>query len=424
MINLKDTNRRTFIKTAAGAAGVALLGGFGCDDDHTNGVVDASTESDDAGQPLVSRQGTPLFSEARIGSLRLKNRLIRAATDDFYSQNGRPTAKHDQLMVSLASGGAGMVISGMAGVWRPEAPPFIPHAFDDWYIPGLAAVREAMGAANGDCKVVAQIGHTGNRYWPLNSPRTGPSDIPWPIDFKTTMQPLTVAMIEEIVAAFAQAARRFKEAGWDGVELHGAHAYLLSSFLSPYTNKRDDQYGGSVARRVRIVSEIVEQSRELVGSDFPILVKINSEDSPLGAFGSNMQIQTVEFEGGIDRELFLETAHELNKLEIDAIEVSGNYCSQRFDDVKVAPYFKDAAAALDVDIPVILTGGNRGAEDIDGILSAGGADFIGVSRPLIREPDLPNKWLRGEPPYAACISCNLCVKNMFFGVRCHQLPKS
>lgn len=412
----QGTTRRTFLVTA-GAAGVGamgVLGGLGC---GTEDVASASLPSNEPG--TVGRAGNPLFSPTKVGGLELKNRLVRAATDDFYVEDGRATAEHHEIMVNLAKGGIGMVIAGMAGVWRPESPPYVVHAYDDGFIPSLASVRREMDEADSTCKVVAQIGHTGERYFPANLTRTGPSDVSWPIDVKPNMRELSVSEIEDIVEAFAQAARRFKDAGWDGVELHAAHAYLLSSFLSPYTNKRDDRYGGSVKKRVRIVADIVEQTRTLVGTSFPILIKVNSTDSPLMAFNRNAELETAEFDGGIDREVFLETVSELNKCAIDAIDVSANYASKHFTDAAETPYFRESAAALDTDIPVILTGGCRAADELDSILLAGDADLIGISRPLIREPDLPNKWLRGGSPQAACISCNLCADNLLSGLRCH-----
>jgi 2,4-dienoyl-CoA reductase-like NADH-dependent reductase (Old Yellow Enzyme family) len=413
------TTRRRFIATAAaGAAGAALLGGAGCDDDD-----DAGEEADGGDQPFTPIDST-VFSEGAIGSLRVKNRLVRAATDDLLCEDGRPLPAHYDAMNEVAMGGAGLVISGMAGIWESEILPNVMYAYDDEHIEFLTDLREGMGKADGTCKVVAQIGHSGNRYWPFDDYRVGPSDIPWPKDFKPEMRALQVAEIEDIVTAFAQGARRFKEAGWDGVELHGAHGYLISSFLSPYTNQRDDEYGGSLEKRVRIVRDIVSETRGLVGPDFPIMIKVNSEESPMPYFTSDLQTEMVEFEGGINQEIFLETANELNKLELDAIEVSANTASVILEDVTVQPYFEEAAAALEVDMPVIVTGGNRGVETIERIIGTGEIALFGMARPFIWEPDLPNKWLRGETRHCKCISCNLCIERLpVEGLKCHQKPE-
>ncbi len=186
--------------------------------------------------------------------------------------------------------------------------------------------------------------------------------------------------------------------------------------LSSYTKKSTDKYGGSIQGRVQIVAEIMEQSRNMVGTDFPIMIKMNSDDR--GGYEPD------DLEGGIDKEIFFETAEELEKLGLDAIDVSGNDCSRLLvNDPSEQSYFLEAANYLDVNMPVILTGGNRNLDLIDDILKTGEVDFLGISRPLIREPDLPNKWLRGETTTSQCISCNQCasLKNLMQGLRCHQL---
>jgi 2,4-dienoyl-CoA reductase-like NADH-dependent reductase (Old Yellow Enzyme family) len=194
------------------------------------------------------------------------------------------------------------------------------------------------------------------------------------------------------VAQFAQAARRVKEDGFDGVEIHGAHGYLLSSFLSPFTNTRTDKYGGSMKNRARIVREIVAQARTLVGNGFPILIKMNCDDN---------------VEGGINLDSFPALAKEIEKSGVQAIEVSGNDAARGPGEES---YFLKYAQRLDLKVPVILTGGNRSIERLEQVIKTRAADFFGMARPLIREPDLPNRWLeaRGDDK-AACISCNRCL---------------
>lgn len=416
-------NRRSFLKGAAGLAGVSLIGMTGCED-PAHEVLDTnlSPQDSDSSSDTVTddrnptRANSTMFSPASIGNVQLKNRLIRSATEEAYCDNGLPTPAYTKVFTDLAAGGMGGILCGIAMVAKEESVPFELYACEDSHIEGFAQVREAVRQADPDCKLFAQVGHQGYRYISAEfDNRIGPSNVGWPGD-KYPTRALEIHEIEHIVDLFAQSIRRFKEAGWDGAEIHGGHAYLLSSFLSPYTNKRTDRYGGSVAGRCQIIREIVEQSRALVGDDFPIFIKFNSDDRG----GSEPKDLT----GGIDQNIFVETANELTKMEIDAIDVTGNNASQfGVNDLEEQSYFKEAAVALDVDIPIILTGGNRNADSLNQLLDTREVDFIGISRPLIREPDLANKWLQGEKNGADCISCNLCVNmdNLISGMKCHQL---
>lgn len=404
-------NRRTFLKGAASVAGVSLLGTLGCE--STSEGDDPATDSGSVEN--VDRSGTTLFSAAMIGAVELKNRILRSATEEAYCKNGVPTDEFTKVFTDLASGGVGAIISGIAVSTLEDSMPFELHAYDDTFIAKLSEVRQAVRDVDPDCKVFAQVGHTGHRY--SGDKRIGPTDKGWPGDFKP-MRAMEVEEIDYVVEQVAQTIRRFKDAGWDGVEIHGGHGYLISSFLSPYTNTRTDKYGGSVQARVQIVKDLVDRSRELVGDDFPIFIKFNSDDR-----GGT---EPLDLEGGIDQKIFVETANELAKMKIDAIDVSGNDCSQfgiRVDDLEEQSYFKDAAVALDIDLPVILTGGNRNADALSELLDTGEVDFIGISRPLIREPDLANKWRSGEKDVTDCISCNQCtdLMNLIGGMRCHAV---
>jgi len=384
------------------AGGLLLPGGCSGSGEKPNDAgVDADLSPD-------TRDDYLLYSSGRIGNLELKNRLVRSATEECLTPAGEVTDDYLELYRNLAAGGIGLIISGMMPPWEPDAFPLQVYLFDDRYIEGLGRVSQAVHRADSQCKLVAQICHSGQRI--VGPTRVGPSDIEWPGDQKD-MRALSVAEIEELIDAFAQAIRRTKEAGWDGAELHGAHAYLLSTFLSPYTNRRTDDYGGSVRKRVRIVLEIVESARALVG-DFPILIKVNSDDS--GGGHGNVD--------GINRENFGELARELENAGVDALEVSGNDClSQEATVPAEQSYFLGNLEDVDVNIPIILTGGNRSVELLEEIMQAGQPDFIGLARPLVREPDLPNRWLNREGyPESRCISCNECFDSLIGGLRCHQ----
>jgi len=246
-----------------------------------------------------------------------------------------------------------------------------------------------------------------------------PSVVASPVTRKQARR-LSVEEIRSIVEAFAQAIVRVQQAGFDGVQLHAGHGWLLSSFLSPYTNRRDDEYGGTAANRVRIIAEIVAQARALVG-DFPILIKINCEDHVVG---------------GTNRESFPEMASLIAATGVDAIEVSGGMwdCLVRperelgFVSVPIPEartnivkpekqsYFLKYVEDLNLNIPVILVGGNRNIERLEQIVSGGAAAFIALARPLVNEPDLPRRWLEGSgSSNARCISCNACLLSIKYG---------
>ncbi len=414
--NRRPTTRRQFLKTTAAASGSALILGIGCtNEDGSDGSGADENDSGITNEPPLSIGDYQIFSPGKIGNLDLKNRIVRSATGECSAVDGEVTDKYINVFTALAGGGAGMIISGSALATEGDGISVWIYAFDDMYIEGMKTVKDAVREVDPECKLIGQVAHTGYAIIGVGETRTGPSDISWPGDSKP-MTPLSIDEIGEIVQDFAQAARRFKEAGWDGVEIHAAHGYLLSSFLSNYTNNRTDQYGGSVQNRARIVGEVMEETRKLVGDDFPIMIKLNSSDS--GSYVGE------GFEGGIDQELFVETAKEIVKMGVDDIDVRGNnWIECDVDEPQEQSLFPEAATALDVNVPVILTGGNRSLLPLEGILKEGKVDFFGMARPLIREPDLPNKWLKGESTQAKCISCNQCFYGIAGGLRCHQEPE-
>jgi 2,4-dienoyl-CoA reductase-like NADH-dependent reductase (Old Yellow Enzyme family) len=169
----------------------------------------------------------------------------------------------------------------------------------------------------------------------------------------------------------------------------------LSSFLSPLTNKRTDRYGGSLEKRVHIIKAIMDAARKRVGPDFPIMIKVNSDDNA---------------DGGIRPDDLPALAHEIIKTGIVAIDVSGNDpLHTGIGGIEDQAYFFAAAEALDVSVPVLLTGGNRNVDHVEQLLQTNEIDLIGLARPLIREPDLPKRWLAGRGREGArCISCNGC----------------
>jgi 2,4-dienoyl-CoA reductase-like NADH-dependent reductase (Old Yellow Enzyme family) len=211
--------------------------------------------------------------------------------------------------------------------------------------------------------------------------------------------------IDEIVAAFGDAARRAKKAGFDAVQLHGAHGYLINEFLSPLTNRRTDDYGGPVENRCRFLLEVCRRVRSEVGPDFPVLIKLNGSDN---------------LEGGLTASDAIHAARMLDKEKIDAIEVSsGTSASGKQTPVRTG-VDKPADEAYNLELarelkkavrcPVISVGGFRSPEVVNKALAESGVDYISMCRPFIWEPGLVKRWGKGDLSPARCISCNGCFK--------------
>jgi 2,4-dienoyl-CoA reductase-like NADH-dependent reductase (Old Yellow Enzyme family) len=353
------------------------------------------------GSPEESRRtDRRIFSKGRIGNLWVDNRLVRSATAENAWHESEMTEEGISLYRGLAAGGVGLIITGFMGV-TPEgrANDSMTLICDDRFIDGLGKIAGAVHETSKQCKVIAQLGHVGMQT-EVSEP-VGPTTTAWP-QLKAKPRALTTKEVEGIVTSFAQAARRAKEAGFDGVQLHGAHGYLLSSFLSPLTNTRSDRYGGSLEGCVTVVREIVLQARALVGPDFPILIKMNCDDSAAG---------------GIDIRSFPRLANEIERAGIQAVEVSGNNPVREKIGAEDQSYFLKYAHKLKLSVPVILTGGNRSVERLERIAETGTPDFFGLARPLLREPDLPARWREGRgASEAACISCNRCIRGFAKGM--------
>jgi 2,4-dienoyl-CoA reductase-like NADH-dependent reductase (Old Yellow Enzyme family) len=385
----REFDRRQFIKIAAGA-GLVIL---------SNGTPALFAKAAAA----KSRSHYKVFSEGRIGNLRLKNRLVKAASamaatmDDCSFLNGG-----FDIYREWSKGGVGLVITGHMAV-VPIPPGTFSHnltcIYDDRFIPQLRQLAEAVHDGDPECKAVAQISHVGMRS--ITNP-VAASSVPWP-HIKKKPRGLSTAEVRQIRDSFVAAARRAREAEFDGVEIHGAHGYLLNTFLSPYTNQRTDTYGGSLENRVRIVAEIVDRIKTLIDPDFTVLVKTNCDDG-LG-------------DGGTNADNFPRLARALEKTGIDALEISGaKPAREDLETPESQSYFAPYADSLDLRIPVISTGGNKSIDVIEGICQRGKVDFFGFARPLIAEPDLPNRWLTMDADaQCECISCNQCLGYLFKG---------
>ena len=347
-----------------------------------------------------------LFQETEIKGVGLTNRFVYSATwDGLADDGGFCTPRAIDMLVQRARGGVGLLITGMAFVTLDgRAAPWQLAAYDDRCEPGLTEMAKAVHEAHG--KVFLQLAHAGC-YAPTALTGTEPSG---PSangsDLFPRCREMTLTEIDKVVAAFGEAAARGKKAGFDGVQFHAAHGYLLSQFLSPFFNQRTDRYGGNLENRARLLLEIVQAVRKKVGEGYPLLVKINSEDF---------------VENGLTADESLEVCAMLEKAGVDAIELSGgtvyasgNYSCMRTGVAKspeTESYYREAAARYKqrIGIPLLLVGGIRSLEGAGSIVRDGIADFISMCRPLICEPDLIGRWKIGYTRPAECISCNGCI---------------
>ncbi len=371
-----------------------------------------------------------IYSEPKkIGRVEIKNRFVRSATGErLASEDGKVTDELVEFYKVLSEGGVGLIITGITYVHANGKG--IPNqlAIDsDELIPGLRKLTEVVHKYGDNCKIAVQLHHSGRQSMVLENPMA-PSVVFEPT-FSVMPREMTIEDIEDIIKAFAEATRRAKEAGFDAVQLHAAHGYLLSEFLSPYTNRRIDEYGGTIENRIRIIEDIFKKTVEMVGRDFPLMIKMNVDDF---------------LEGGIKLEESIKIAERLSKIGFAAIETSScmwevtlrkkkelgwhpsfnpearTNINSKEKEAYHLPYAKEIKKV--VRTPLILVGGIRSLDVVENILNEGNADFIGLCRPLIREPDLPNNWLQGTGKITCeCISCNGCTASLLSGsLHCAQ----
>jgi len=343
-----------------------------------------------------------LFDRTRIGNLDLRNRLVRSATAEMMADEaGRPLPQLASLYRDLARGGVGLLITGHMYVHLSgKAHPGMTGITSDDLIPDLAKLANAVHAEGG--AIAAQINHAGrqSRGDVVDDP-IGPSEQPAKPP-RSGAREMTVDEIEMLIDAYAQAARRAADAGFDAVQIHAAHGYLISQFLSPLANQRTDGWGGSLENRIRFFERVVEAVRETVGPRFPILAKLGIRD---------------ESDQGLTLNEGIEVVCRLQDRGLDGVEISGGVADTGTFNMAsdISPgrneaYFSPWARALktSVCIPVILVGGMRSLDTMEDVLQSGDAQLISMCRPLICEPDLPNRLASGAQTAAACVSKNRC----------------
>lgn len=345
-----------------------------------------------------------LFEETTINGMKLRNRIVRSATwEGMCKPDGRPTARLTNFYRQLALGGVGLIITGYTFV-RPEGKQ-LPgkmgiHTdnFADDYLNMTSTVHKAGST------IAMQLVHAGGQTDSANAGQQplAPSAVQAD-QFPEIPSELTITQIQEIITAFAEGARRAKGWGFDAVQLHAAHGYLINQFLSPLTNHRNDEYGGTIENRSRFLIEVYQKVREAVGKNYPVLIKLNASDN---------------LEGGLATQDAIYAARILSELGIDAIEVSAGTPASgdrtparaKINKPEKEAYHLELAKQIKsaVSCPVMVVGGMRSYEVAEKVVAEDGLDYISMARPLIREPNLPNRWREDDRTPAKCISCNGC----------------
>jgi 2,4-dienoyl-CoA reductase-like NADH-dependent reductase (Old Yellow Enzyme family) len=386
-----------------------------------------------------------LFTPMNIGKMEIKNRFVRSATYRAMAmETGEVTDDLINEYRKLAKGDVGLIIPGLMYVhpWG-KAFKFQIGIHSDEMISGLRKLVEAVHAQG--AKIAFQLAHSGLQGLKSligKTPLAPTNKVRNPMSFEKPEE-MNEEQIQEIIEAFAKAAGRAAEAGADAVQLHGAHGYLISEFLSPYLNRRKDKWGGSDENRFRFVREVIREIRKILPDEMPIFIKMNTNDYTPRA--------------GITPELAKKYAGWLVELGINAVELScGTYFTFHtvrgdipIDDLTRAavkfglPKWMKFLAKLNMkklgskcgfeegynlaaakivkpvlgEVPLILVGGMRRLSHMEEVLEKKYADFISISRPLIREPSLIRQFKEGKTDQASCVSCNNC-----FAAIVNELP--
>ncbi|MFZ5571800.1 MAG: NADH:flavin oxidoreductase [Thermodesulfobacteriota bacterium] len=430
----RGIDRREFIRLSSLAAmgAAAMPGMFGC----------AAYQPPQDCRSRITRTGAGFqrkpFEPAALGSVKARNRFIRSATTlGLALPNGRPSPELADVYTELCEGGVGAIITDAAAIRQSGklgTPYCLVFEADD-AVADFRILTERAHAHN--TPILLQIAHGGRqtrRAYTGTAP-VAPSPVADSYYNEETPRELTDLEIRQIISDFVAAIVRARKAGFDGVQLHGAHGYLLSGFLSPATNRRTDQWGGSTENRFRIVAEIFRSARKQVG-DYPILIKMNAYDHQADGL-------RVEEAGRI--------AVLLQEAGCDAVEVSCGMACDGFSTIRVAEIPSEAVLAFSfqykdkpylvkqllplvaplmvdrpepllnynvcatadikrqVSIPVITVGGIRQLRDIEGIIGGNMADFVAMGRPFIIEPDIVNRFRDESAAESSCINCGYCL---------------
>lgn len=346
-----------------------------------------------------------VLSQLTIGNVTLKNRIMRSATWEGMCNDGIPTESLIKLYEELAVNNVGLIITGYTYVSKEGMQLSYKMGIDsDKGLDVFQKLTDRVHKKRGH--IAIQLVHAGGQ---ANRKTSGmqpiaPSAVSFP-SYQEVPKEMTKDDIKRVVECFAKSAKRAKDVGFDFVQLHGAHGYLINQFLSPLTNKRKDEYGGSLENRFRFLKEVVVAIKDLVGDNYPLMIKLNCDDFLEGGFSINestkvakmlesLGILFIEVSGGSPASSDKSPARR----DIDTIEKEGYHC-------ELSKRIKD-----NVNIPVGVVGGIRSLSLAEKVIKNKEADAISLSRPLIREPHLVKRWQSGDTKRAKCISCNGCFK--------------
>ncbi|HEY70490.1 MAG TPA: NADH:flavin oxidoreductase [Anaerolineae bacterium] len=390
-----------------------------------------------------------LFEPAVLGRLQLRNRIVKSGTlENMGSPEGLPSDATLTFYQRLARGGAGLLVTGLAYVSRAGKSYMRQHGIhNDGVIAAWRRVTEAVQAQG--AAIALQLAYGGRQTHPAVrvggralSPSTTPSFL-----YFTLSRSMREEEILSTIQDFGAAAGRAKQAGFDAVQIHAGHGYLISSFLSPLTNRRRDAWGGDRKRRFRFLGEVYRAVRQNVGDDFPVLCKLNVDDylgiglRPSEAYQAAQRLNAMgldglEITGGVN-----ETALNMSRGEapIAILSRGRGFLARLYFRLALGiqrpwtrfqeAFFLDHVRRLkpSLSIPLFLVGGIRRLETAERVLKQGWADFISLARPLIREPGLPMRWKAGDRAPAQCESCNRCLGEIERGnvLKCYSsLPST
>ena len=379
-----------------------------------------------------------IFQPMTLGGIRLKNRMIRSATHESMADDrGFPTKKLEKLYLRLAKGEVGAIVTGYASI-QPDGKSSFKGMLSietDEHIPAYKNIVDKVHQHN--TPIILQLAHCGRQTLSsaIGVPKVAPSAIKDKFFNETTPIELTEEKIEELITNFTAAIVRAQKAGFDAVQLHLAHGYLLSQFLSSYANRRSDRWGGSTENKYRIVSEIFKRAKE-AAPDYPVLVKLNAYDGRKNGMRIPEAVKIAKLleESGcaaieVSCGVMEDGLHSIRgeKLPIEAafnfthkykniprfLRIGATTFTRIFmkSPQPIFNYNLEAAKQIKkvVQVPVIAVGGIHKLADIEDIIENQGIDFVAMSRPFIIEPNIVKKFREHKRSESKCIRCNYCA---------------
>ena len=385
--------------------------------------------------------GIDPFAPAQLGPIKLRNRVIKAATFEGRTPRRVVTPELIDFHRRFAAGGVGMTTVAYCAITRAGSTDGHQIVLDNPEVgPGLRALTDAVHAEG--AAIAAQIGHAGPVANPMGtkSPAVAPSRVFSPLGMRRT-QAVTTAAIATIVDQYAHGASVLRDAGFDAIEIHIGHGYLLSAFLSPKLNKRRDEYGGSLENRARLPLEVVRAVRAAAGGAVAVTAKVNMADGVRGGFWleesiefarmleADASLDAITLTGGSSFEnpmyLFRGEAPVAEMAEMfpgilkAGVKLFGGrfFKEYPFEEAYFLPYARQFRTAIGSSMPLVLLGGINRLDTVTRALDEGFA-FVQIGRALLREPELLLEMQKDPHRESLCIHCNKCMPTIYTGTRC------